>query len=164
PGTAGGSGDGNAGRFGQSVASGTGATASVCDTGNGGTGNTGNGDTPLGTTVGRGECTDWALDRRPDLAGAVNGNAQAWTDEARAAGRPMSKTPSEGDLMVLQGGVMGAGGATGHVAYVESVERDANGNPTSFTISEQNWNGSKSSTSRTIPVSDLPGDGVDFVG
>ena len=66
--------------------------------------------------------------------------------------------------MVLQGGVMGAGGATGHVAYVQSVQRDANGNPTSFTISEQNWNGSKASTSRTIPVSDLPGDGVDFVG
>ena len=66
--------------------------------------------------------------------------------------------------MVLQGGVMGAGATTGHVAVVESVQRDANGNPTSFTVSEQNWNGSKASTSRTIPVSDLPGDGVDFVG
>src|SRR5439155_17353573 len=79
-------GNGNTGGFGQSVDCGTDPTNSVCDTGNG---NTGNGDTPLGTTVGRGECTDWALDRRPDLAGAVNGNAQAWTDEARAAGRPM---------------------------------------------------------------------------
>ena len=25
------------------------------------------GTTPIGTQVGRGECTDWALDRRPDL-------------------------------------------------------------------------------------------------
>lgn len=41
---------------------------------------------------GRGECTDWALYRRPDLAGVVNGNAQAWTNEAIAAGRTVSKT------------------------------------------------------------------------
>ena len=107
---------------------------------------------------GRGECTDWALYRRPDLAGAVSGNAQNWTAGARAAGRTVSKTPSPGALMVLQGGVMGAGVSTGHVAYVESVS------PTSFVVSEQNWNGIRTPTMRTIQVSSLPASGVDFIG
>jgi hypothetical protein len=124
------------------------------------------GNTPWGTQVGRGECTDWALDRRPDLARTVSGNAYLWTAQARTAGRPVSKTPSEGAVMVLQRGVMGAGATTGHVAYVESVLRDANGNPTSFLVSEQNWNGIKHSTTRTIQVSALPPNrnGVDFIG
>ena len=113
---------------------------------------------------GRGECTDWALYRRPDLAGVVSGNAQEWTAEARAVGRTVSKTPSQGALMVLQGGVMGAFSGTGHVAYVESVQRDAYGNPTSFVVSEQNWNGIRTPTKRTIQVSSLPGTGVDFIG
>jgi surface antigen len=113
---------------------------------------------------GSGECTDWALYRRPDLAGVVSGNAQNWTAGARAAGRTVSKTPSQGALMVLQGGVMGASVSTGHVAYVESVQRDAYGNPTSFVVSEQNWNGIRTPTTRTIQVSSLPASGVDFIG
>ena len=107
---------------------------------------------------GRGECTDWALYRRPDLAGVVSGNAQAWTAEARAAGRTVSKTPSPGALMVLQAGVMGAGVPTGHVAYVESVGAG------SFTVSEQNWNGIRTPTTRTIQTGSLPAGGVDFIG
>jgi surface antigen len=106
---------------------------------------------------GRGECTDWGLYRRPDLAGVVSGNAQNWTAGARAAGRVVSKTPTQGALMVLQGGVMGAGASTGHVAYVESV------NATSFVISEQNWNGIRTPTQRTIQISSLPSTGVDFI-
>jgi surface antigen len=121
------------------------------------------GTTPIGTQVGLGECTDWALDRRPDLVGKVSGNAQEWTAQARTAGLPVSKTPTQGAVMVLQGGVMDAAAATGHVAYVESVQRDANGNPTSFLVSEQNWNGKKFSTTRTIQVSSLPSTGVDFI-
>jgi len=122
-------------------------------------------DTPsTGTQVGSGECTDWALYKRPDLRGIVSGNAQEWTAQARNAGRPVSKTPSQGAVMVLQGGVLGAFASTGHVAYVESVQRDANGNPTSFVVSEQNWNGIRTPTTRTIQVSSLPGTGVDFLG
>ena len=117
-----------------------------------------------GTQVGSGECTDWALYKRPDLRGIVSGNAQEWTAQARNAGRPVSKTPSQGAVMVLQGGVMGAFASTGHVAYVESVQRDANGNPTSFVVSEQNWNGIRTPTTRTIQVSSLPATGVDFIG
>jgi hypothetical protein len=126
---------------------------------------TGTADPKLGTQVGNGECTDWALYKRPDLAGTVSGNAQEWTAEAGAAGRPMSKTPTERAVMVLQGGVMGAGTTTGHVAYVESVQRDAKGNPTSFVVSEQNWNTIRCSTLRTIQVSEMPAsrDGVDFI-
>lgn len=107
---------------------------------------------------GRGECTDWALYRRPDLAGVVSGNAQNWTAEARAAGRTVSKTPSPGALMVLQGGVMGAFASTGHVAYVESVSA------TSFVVSQQNWNGIRTPTTQTVQVSSLPASGVDFIG
>jgi surface antigen len=59
---------------------------------------------------------------------------------------------------------MGAGATTGHVAYVESVQRDASGNPTSFVVSEQNWNGIRYSTTRTIQVSSLASTGVDFIG
>jgi surface antigen len=122
-------------------------------------------DPKLGTQVGRGECTDWALYKRPDLAGVVSGNAQDWAAEARAAGRPMTKTPTERAVMVLRGGVMGAGASTGHVAYVESVQRDATGSPTAFVVSEQNWDGIKTSTLRTIQVSEMPAnrDGVDFI-
>ena len=123
------------------------------------------GTTPTGgSQVGRGECTDWALYKRPDLSNIVSGNAQEWTAQARAAGRPVSKTPSLGAVMVLQGGVMGAYAATGHVAHVELVQRDAYGNPTSFVVSEQNWNGIRSPTTRTIQVSSLPSTGVDFIG
>ena len=126
---------------------------------------TGTVDPKLGTQVGRGECTDWALYKRPDLEGTVSGNAQEWAAQARSAGRPMSKTPTERAVMVLRGGVMGAGATTGHVAYVERVQRDANGNPTSFEVSEQNWNSIRTSTLRTIEVSDMPAsrDGVDFI-
>jgi surface antigen len=120
--------------------------------------------TPIGTQVGSGECTDWALDRRPDLRSIVSGNAQEWTAQARTAGRPVSKTPTAGAVMVLQGGVMGADASTGHVAYVESVQRDATGNPTSFLVSEQNWNNIRYSTTRTIQVSSMPASGVDFIG
>jgi surface antigen len=114
-------------------------------------------------TQGRGECTDWALYKRPDLRSIVSGNAQEWTAQARNAGRPVSKTPSQGAVMVLKGGVMGAGATTGHVTYVESVQRDAYGNPTSFVVSEQNWNGNRYPTTRTIQVRDLPPSGVDFI-
>jgi surface antigen len=131
----------------------------------------GNHDTAIGTMVGRGECTDWALNRRPDLKSTVEGDAGTWTADAVAAGLPVSKTPHEGDVMVMQGGAgdpnnsLGQADAkTGHVAYVESVNYDANGNPVSFVVSEQNWNGNQSSSTRTIQVSDLPPEGVDFSG
>jgi hypothetical protein len=121
--------------------------------------------TGLGPQQGAGECTDWALYRRPDLVGKVSGDAQTWTAKAITAGKTVSKTPSQGSVMVLRGGVMDAGATTGHVAYVESVQRDASGKPTSFVVSEQNWNGVRSPTSRTIQVSSMPpnADGVDFI-
>jgi surface antigen len=113
---------------------------------------------------GSGECTDWVLYRRADLAGVVTGNAQEWAAQARNAGRTVSKTPSPGAVMVQQGGVLGAFVGTGHVSYVESVQRDAYGNPTSFVVSEQNWNGIRTPRTRTVQVSSLPASGVDFIG
>jgi surface antigen len=98
------------------------------------------------------------LYRRPDLAGVVSGNAELWRDQARNAGRWVSKTPTQGAVMVLQHGVLGAGASTGHVAYVESV------NATSFVVSEQNWNNIKTPTKQTYQISSLPSTGVDFIG
>jgi hypothetical protein len=114
-------------------------------------------------TKGRGECTDWALYKRPDLSGAVSGDAHKWADQARSAGRPVSKTPAERAVVVFQRGVLGAGPTTGHVAYVERVTRDASGNPTSFVVSEQNWNRNRHPTGRTMQVWELPPSGVDFI-
>lgn len=112
---------------------------------------------------GEGQCTDWALYRRPDLAGVVSGDARYWTEEARKAGRTVSKTPSQGAVMVLQPKIMGAF-EHGHVAYVESVQRNTYGTPTSFVVSQQNYNGKMYPTTQTIPVSSLPASGVDFIG
>jgi surface antigen len=117
-------------------------------------------------TIGRGQCTDYALYRRPDLNGKVSGNAQEWTQAARNAGLAVSKTPSERAVMVFQAGAAvgySKAGPVGHVAYVESVQRDAYGNPVSFVIWEQNSDGRLHPTTRTIQVRELPATGVDFI-
>ena len=124
----------------------------------GGGASSGNQNPPVGP-VGDGDCADYALDRRPDLAGVVNGNAGLWADQARAAGRPVDKTPHVGDVMVFQPGVQGADATTGHVA-VESV----NGN--TVHISEQNfqWNGVGGLgqvTQRDVDISDTSR--IDFI-
>ena len=113
---------------------------------------------------GSGQCTDWALYRRPDLANVVSGDAWKWRDEARNAGRHVSKTPSVGALVVFQPGVLGAGATTGHVAYVEKLRYDNWGYVTSFDVSEQNSNGVLTPTTRNIQMSTVPSTGVDFIG
>jgi hypothetical protein len=100
--------------------------------------------TPPTTTTpqqGTGECTDWALYKRPDLRGKVTGNAQTGgtrrvlpvfggqdADRGRRdgdAGRRLGRRPDDGPRRLCR----------------ERAAANANGNPTTFVISEQNWNG-----------------------
>jgi surface antigen len=69
-----------------------------------------------------GQCTWWAAQERPDLIGAVWGDAEAWAWEAGAAGRRVDTSPAPGAILVLPAWSFGAWGA-GHVAYVVAVGR-----------------------------------------
>lgn len=82
-----------------------------------------------------GQCTWWAMQKRPDLAGSVWGNAWQWVGEAAAHGRAESAIPRVGAIVVFQPGVQGADWY-GHVGYVTQV--GANG---SFAVSEMNFYG-----------------------
>lgn len=82
-----------------------------------------------------GQCTWWAMQKRPDLAGSVWGNAWQWAGEASAHGKAESAAPRVGAIVVFQPGVQGADWY-GHVGYVTQV--GANG---SFAVSEMNFYG-----------------------
>jgi hypothetical protein len=91
-----------------------------------------------------GQCTEWAYLKRPDIvdtAVAKSGiagdwNAWRWATIARGAGLSVGTQPAVGAIAVFPQGVGGAG-ATGHVGYVEKVLPNG-----SYTLSEQNFNGS----------------------
>ena len=57
-----------------------------------------------------------------------------WDDAARSAGIPVDNFPLPGDIAYWNTG----GGGFGHVAWVDRVEYDANGNPTKVHLSEYN--------------------------
>jgi surface antigen len=108
----------------------------------------------------------------PDML--ISSDAGKWRDVALKSGRPVDKTPEVGAVMVVQPNVrqdnldepggFDHAGSVGHVAVVDSVNRDANGNPTSFVVSEMNAKGGVGvKTTRTIPVTGGVVDGVDFV-
>lgn len=81
------------------------------------------------------ECTDYAYQKRPDLAEERPlGNAKEWADSARAKHFPVDDHPQVGDIVVFQP----APGISenGHVAYVEKVIND-----NSFYVSEANFQG-----------------------
>jgi len=67
-----------------------------------------------------GQCTWYAYNMRPDLAGHLWGNASNWPYAARVSGDAVGTSPRAGALVVFQPGVQGAWG-TGHVAYVTAV-------------------------------------------
>lgn len=80
-----------------------------------------------------GQCTWYASQMRPDLAGEVWGNASNWASAARASGHATGNSPQAGALAVFQPGVQGAWGA-GHVAYVAAV-----GGNGSFLVNEMDF-------------------------
>lgn len=69
-------------------------------------------------------CTDYVHSKRPDVA--VYGNAgYNWINSAQAAGKSTGSAPKAGAVAVTNG----------HVAYVESVNKDG-----SYVVSEMGWN------------------------
>lgn len=74
-----------------------------------------------------------------------SGNAIAWLAGAKIFGYATGSTPQAGSIMVTA-----EGGRVGHVAYVESV------NDSSFTVSEMNYRGFGTVSSRTIPIGQSP--------
>lgn len=69
-------------------------------------------------------CTDYVHAKRPDVA--IYGNAgYNWISSAQAAGKQTGSTPKAGAVAVMNG----------HVAYVESVNKDG-----SYVVSEMGWN------------------------
>jgi LysM repeat protein len=82
----------------------------------------------LGGPYGGGQCTQWAWFNRQDLPSNL-GNANSWANRARAAGFPVSRTPSAGAVFQTSSGWYG------HVGYVEAVNSDG-----SITVTEMNYN------------------------
>jgi surface antigen len=83
-----------------------------------------------------GQCTYWADYEYHRLTGNVvtwSGNAEDWAAGAGSAGWTVSSTPHLYSLIVLQGGVEGAGVGTGHVAVVEKINSDGS-------VATTNWN------------------------
>ena len=69
-------------------------------------------------------CTDYVHSKRPDVA--IYGNAgYNWVNSAQAAGKSTGSAPKAGAVAVTNG----------HVAYVESVNKDG-----SYVVSEMGWN------------------------
>ncbi len=107
-----------------------------------------------------GQCTWWAAQRYfqlhniavPWISGA---NAGQWTARAYENGWRVSPIAIVGSILVLQGGVEGAG-YVGHVGIVEAVLRDG-----TAIASSMNWNYHGSSISFSAF---RPGPGVAFVG
>ena len=122
-----------------------------------------------------GECTDWAQRRRPDivqsatirlwaehLTGApeavANWNGGFWDDTARAAGLEVGAIPRVGAVATFDPGTQGVVAATGHVAYVESINPDG-----SFVVSEMNAPLPYEVSYRTIPAAAIARGGLSFV-
>lgn len=106
-----------------------------------------------------GQCTYWADSRYHQLTGFYvpwRGNANAWAYAAAASGWIVSSTPHVPSIIVLGGGVQGAGGY-GHVAVVERINSDG-----SVYTSNMNWY-SAGGWGRVGYVTFRPGPGVSFV-
>jgi surface antigen len=89
-------------------------------------------------TYPKGQCTWWANERYHALSGYYvpwSANAKGWAADAQDAGWSVSNKPLVPSIIVLQPGVQGADPMFGHVAVVESVNKDG-----SLHCSTQNWN------------------------
>jgi len=79
-----------------------------------------------------GQCTWYALGRRPDLLGIVHGNAWEWL--GAAAGRvPEGSRPAVGAIAVWAQNTPGVSGVDGHVAYVAAISGSR------ILIDDSNW-------------------------
>lgn len=92
----------------------------------------------------RGNCTWWVAKRRAQINNPIPnwwGNASAWASSAKRSGYVVDHTPSPGAIMQTPY----AAGGYGHVALVESVDRDG-----TWHISEMNAVGYNIVSYRTL--------------
>ena len=71
-----------------------------------------------------GQCTWYAVGRRPDLGGITTGNAYQFLSQAQAHGVPTGTAPVAGAVAVNTTYRDRSGTLLGHVAYVDSVSPD----------------------------------------
>lgn len=99
-----------------------------------------------------GQCTWYAWGRRNQLGKplptASLGNAKDWANSARSHGYTVDHTPGAGSVIVFSPGQAGADSTYGHVAIVESVNKDG-----TVTISESNVQGLGVISTRTLAAS-----------
>jgi surface antigen len=121
-----------------------------------------------------GQCTDWAAQKRPDIVEqatvrlwadhlmglpdlGISWNGGSWDDMARAARMAVGTVPRAGAVVTFDPGVLGTSAATGHIAYVETVDDGT------FTVSEMNAPLPWQVTYRTIPTAAVALGGISFV-
>ena len=78
-----------------------------------------------------GQCTWYALGRRPDLTGIVAGNASRWLEAA--AGRALEGTRPRVGALAVWAPDTGPAASEGHVAYVAAVHGDR------LLLDDSNW-------------------------
>lgn len=104
-----------------------------------------------------GQCTVYADQRYHDLTGFYvpwSGNANQWSSQAIAYGWTVSSTPVVPSIICLQGGIQGADAAYGHVAVVESIDKNT------VVTSDLNWGPNYTAVSS---VNFYTGAGVSFI-
>ncbi|HEU5374122.1 MAG TPA: CHAP domain-containing protein [Ktedonobacteraceae bacterium] len=104
-------------------------------------------------------CTDyvaWKLQSLgvPDSKTRGLGNGGSWYDNAPNNSLSRGTTPQVGDAAVVPSSTPGYGGY-GHVAYVEAVNYDSNGNVTTITVSEYNYDLQGDYNTRTGKPADM---------
>ena len=100
-----------------------------------------------------GQCTWYAIGRRPDLRKAVSGNAGGWLSAARSRGYATGTGPRTGAIAVWRPWTGGAWGM-GHAAYVRGVSDDGR----TVYVDEANW-GTKGLVrwERSVPADQISG-------
>jgi surface antigen len=106
-----------------------------------------------------GQCTWWAAQRYFQLHDVAvpwtyNANAGQWVDRAHDFGWHVSSKPTVGSIIVMQGGVQGAGDV-GHVGVVEQILSDG-----AVIVSSMNWGNHSGMVTNDVFN---PGPGISFV-
>ncbi len=100
-----------------------------------------------------GQCTWYAVGRRPDLGGITTGNAYQFISEAHAHGVPTGAVPVPGSIAVNTTYRDRSGTLLGHVAYVDSVSPDRK----TLVVDEANVIPLTITLNVTVPASEFQG-------
>jgi len=100
-----------------------------------------------------GQCTWYALGRRPDLAGIVRGNASQWLKAA--AGKAREGTHAAAGALAVWAADTGPAGADGHVALVAAVRGGR------LLLDDSNWRPTAGSPGLQVHEHWAPADSVE---